>query len=541
MIEIKNLNFRYKSNTPRVLKDINIKINPGEKTLIAGKNGAGKTTLSKILSGIIPNVEKGSAQGQYLFRNRDINAYVYKNLVKNISILFQDFETQIISTSVKEELVFYSLNTGSSYKEALKKAEELAEKFGITSLLTRNIYELSGGEKQKIALLSLFGINPEVLILDEPFTDIEPASRQFILDFLKSGGYKGNIILFEQSLDFYSYFDRIIIINDGEIIYDGDKSAVKDKELLSLAGLSAPGAYKIFSQGINEDLIKERYYFDEKEYETITQNKNEQSETIVEAKNLYFKYEDISTQTIDNINFEIKRGDFVTVVGANGSGKTTLMKILAGILKPEYGFIFYKGMSIKDKMLSGVIGYVYQNPDNQIFAETVFDEIAFILKMQKLDEVKMRDRVDSLMRTMGLYDKKDMDPFILPKGDREKIACASIIVAEPEIIILDEPTTGLDYPSLCELMGIIEGLNINGHTILMITHAMETAALYGNKIMALNEGKIIFYGDKRRFFSDENLLEAAKITKTEIMELSLKLNSKLLLNENEFKQCWRER
>src|SRR5271157_1558110 len=261
MIELNNLNFRYKINTPPVLSDINFKINPGEKTLIAGKNGAGKTTLSKILSGIIPNVEKGKIKGQYLFQNRDINAYEYKNLVKNISILFQDFETQIISTSVKEELVFYPLNTGAGYKEALKKAEELAEKFGLTGLLTRNIYELSGGEKQKIALLSLLVINPEVLILDEPFTDIEPASRQFILDFLKSGEYKGNVILFEQSLDYYGYFDRIIIINDGKILFDGDKSAVKDKGLLSSAGLAAPGAYKVFPGGKNEDLIKERYWF----------------------------------------------------------------------------------------------------------------------------------------------------------------------------------------------------------------------------------------------------------------------------------------
>jgi len=535
MIEIENLSFRYKYANRPALNRINLKINKGEKILIAGKNGAGKTTLSKIISGIIPNTESGSIEGRYLSGGRDTKEIKYSDFVRKTAVLFQDFESQLIATSVKEELVFYPVNIGTGYKQAEEKAAELCARFGTAGLLDRNIYELSGGEKQKAALLSLLTVNPEVLILDEPFTDIEPASRKFMMDFLTGPEYRGTLIIFEQSLDYFEYFDRVIILKDGEIIYDGDKSIVQKREMLSVAGLCAPGAYKIFREPDADTIIKQ-YYFNAKAYEEITGRKKPEGEKIIEAKNLSYTYDGAKTQTIDNASFEIHKGDFISVLGANGSGKTTLMKILAGIIKSQKGEIIRRD---KEKDLS--IGYVYQNPDNQIFAETVYDEIAFILRMRKLDDAAVKDKANEIMKTMGLDEKRQEDPFTLPKGDREKIACASIIVGEPEIIILDEPTTGLDYPSLNELMSIINGLNKKGHTILMITHDMETAAQYSEKVMALSSGKIIFFGDKRKFFPERGLLEAARIERTQIMDLSLKLNSRMLLNEDEFMQCWRKK
>jgi len=245
--------------------------------------------------------------------------------------------------------------------------------------------------------------------------------------------------------------------------------------------------------------------------------------------------------TLDHIDLDIRAGDFITVLGANGSGKTTLMKLIAGILDAGEGDIRYRGRRLKEFPVAGKIGYVYQNPDNQIFAETVFDEIAFILRMREMAEAEIQERVDAILMNMGLFDWKQTDPFSLPKGDRQKVACAAILAGEPDLLILDEPTTGLDAPSLKGLMKTVSRLNRNGKTIVIITHSMETAADYGNTILAMGRGEVLYYGDKRRFFENDRLLKSARARRTEIMDVSMQLNGKLLLNEHEFISCWKKR
>ena len=258
---------------------------------------------------------------------------------------------------------------------------------------------------------------------------------------------------------------------------------------------------------------------------------------IIEVKDLSFNYKGQPDYALKNINMTISQGDFLVLLGPNGSGKTTLTKCIAGILKPSNGAVYYKDKKVK----AGDIGYVYQNPDSQIFAETVFDEVAFSLRIGGKTENEILDKVNSVLTVMGLSGKSDLDPFTLPKGDRQKVACASILVAEPEVIILDEPTTGLDFPSLNEMMNIIKGLNRRGKTILMITHSMEAAASFGGTICAINEGAIVFHGTSRGFFTNDKLLSQAKANRTDIMDLSIHLNGRLLLNAEEFSQCWKKK
>lgn len=541
MISLNGLNFRYTPDGPRILKDIQLQIGAGERILVAGRNGAGKTTLSKVLSGVIPHVEKGLVEGECLFQGRAVKDIPYREMVKAVAILFQDFEAQIVSTSVGEELVFYPLNIGSPYGQAREQAGRVLDEFGLAGLERRAIHELSGGEKQKVALLSLLTVNPSWLILDEPFTDIEPASREFILEALGRSSFRGSLVLFDQELAYHRSFDRLIVLHDGRILYDGSPSlAVSDKGLLDRAGLEAPGILRVFPGGTTVESIKAEYAFDEKVFAGL--GRAEPSpEKLIEVRNLSFGYEGSDAPALDDISFEVGRGDFVAVVGPNGSGKTTLMKLLAGILRFEEGDVLCQGTSIRRRDLTGIVGYVYQNPDNQIFAATVEDEISFILKMKKMDEPRIEEKTRRIMDLLGLADKRGADPFTLSKGDREKLACASILVAEPEIIILDEPTTGLDFPSVQELMAFIERLNGQGRTVLMITHAMEVAAAYGRKIMVLEGGRILFYGEKRAFFADRDLLDRARVKRTELMDLSLRLNGRLLLEADEFRACWTKR
>jgi energy-coupling factor transport system ATP-binding protein len=540
MIDLRNISFSYRKESPAVLRNISLHIDPGEKVLIAGRNGAGKTTLSKILSGLIPGVAHGCLTGRCLYEGKEISDYPRKEITRKIAILFQDFEAQMVSTSVREEMLFYLMNTGVDYQRAAARVREIVDQFSIAELLSRDIHELSGGEKQKIALVSLLAVDPAVLILDEPFTDIEPASQEFILAFLIGKQYGGALILFEQALDYYKHFDRIVILQGTESVYDGDKRVVCDSALLEKSGLEPPGIFRVLQgeRRIDEQevpsLIRHGYAFDNSRYTALFRQPLSPGPPLIEVRNLSFRYKGRKNTVLHDVNLLISASDFITVLGPNGSGKTTLMKLIAGILKPASGEIYYKGSTV----VAGDIGYVYQNPDNQIFAETVFDEIAFVLRMRKLPEDEIQSRVETMLSVMGLSDKSTDDPFILPKGDREKIACASILVAEPEVIILDEPTTGLDYPSLTDMMRIITTLHEKGKTILIITHSMETAARYGSTVVAMHEGTIIFNGPARAFFADDKLLSLARAGRTDIMNLSLSLNGKLLLHADEFKACW---
>lgn len=263
---------------------------------------------------------------------------------------------------------------------------------------------------------------------------------------------------------------------------------------------------------------------------------------IIQVKNLVFAYPGTAENALSGASFEIKKGEFLAVVGANGSGKTTLMKIIAGIY-PDFsgGEIYYNGVSIRRNMAPGRAGYVYQNPDNQIFSETVFDEIAFALRVKGAAEPGVREKVNAIMKTFGLEGKSGADPFSLPKGDRQKVACALVLVIEPQVIILDEPTTGLDRNSYDGLMEIIRDLNSRGRTIVAITHSMEAAAGFGERILALSGGRVVYEGDKRKFFSDAALMKAANVKPTGIMEASMALNGNILLNHGEFALCWRKK
>jgi energy-coupling factor transport system ATP-binding protein len=545
-IEISNLKYKYRNDLPLAIDGVNLNIRPGEKILIAGKNGAGKTTLSKILSGLIPHAEKrGVLEGSCRYDAKESAEMAYKEIAGRVAILFQDFESQIVSTTVKEELIFFPLNLGRSYRESLKTAKELASKFKMEQLFDRNITEMSGGERQKTAMLSLLTASPEVLILDEPMTDIDPRSQEEILDFLSA--YNGTLVVFEQSVDYYRYFDRIIIMKEGRILSDTDISSAGNPELLAEAGLGMPELFQAASgycASVKDasGIIMCKMEFDAKKYSQTLTAGFQTGNSIVSIHNLYFRYHGAKKDTLENISMDIKKGDFLTVIGENGSGKTTLMKIIAGINTGfEKGIVQYRSRDVKKESVLGLVGYVYQNPDNQIFADTVFDEIAFALRTAKLEEKVVKKKTEEIAEIFGLSSSLNDDPFSLPKGDREKIACASVLVLGPELIILDEPTTGLDYPSYTALMKIMNDLNSKGKTIIMITHSMQAAAEYGRTIAAMAAGRLEYYGDKRGLFKDDTVLSRVMAKRTPLMELSLELNRALLLNYNEFSACWRKK
>ncbi|HRU38498.1 MAG TPA: ABC transporter ATP-binding protein [Candidatus Goldiibacteriota bacterium] len=546
MIEIKNLSFSYKKGAPLALDSINLSLKPGEKVLIAGRNGAGKTTLSKIIAGLMPQVQKGHVSGTYLFDGMDMLRMERSRTAPLAAVLLQDFESQLTCATVREELVFYPLNLGVPYERAKKAAENLALKFGIEGLLDRDPMSLSGGEKQKAALLSLLIANPGLLVLDEPFTDIDPASQRFLLDFLDSGTFRGCLVVMEQSLSYYRSFDRIVLMDDGRFIKEGGRETAGEFEALRQAGIKPPDLVSacggFISGGFSEaDLIREAKYFDPQEHEKLSANYANPSPLMYEVSGLQYQYPESREYALTGVSLSINEGDYLVVLGANGSGKTTLMKVLAGIYGHKKGTVLFRGRNISAEMMRGRAGYVYQNPDNQIFAETVFDEIAFALRMKRLPENIVVKKTEAIMDVFGITQKRGLDPFSLPKGDRQLVACASVLVMEPEVIILDEPTTGLDAAALETMMKVIDGLNRSGKTVIIITHYMDVAARYGRRIAAMSGGRVAYCGPKREFFGNDALLKESGAMRTDIMELSLKLNGRLLLTAEEFAACWKDK
>lgn len=543
MLTLQNITFRYKKDAPLAMAGVSFSVKSGEKVLVVGENGAGKTTLSKIVCGLLPGAdgERGILHGNVLLDGKALSAMSRRDIVTRIAILFQDFESQIVSSSAMEEMLFYAENTGIGFAEASRRVRDIAQRFGVAHLLSRDISELSGGEKQKIALFSLLTVNPGMLILDEPFTDIEPSSQEYILDFIRGDSFGGALVLLEQTLDFYKYFRRIIILHEGRMLYDGGPGVVSDASLLAAAGLDMPEMCRIFPGLATGADAAERAHrdrkFDAAAYASLISDAGaREAPALIEARGLRFRYPGARTLALDNVDLVVRQGDFVAVLGANGSGKTTLTKLIAGVLRPSGGELLYKGASVSP----GDIGYVYQNPDSQIFAETVFDEVAFALRMKKMAPDEIRVRVEAVLHSMGLSDKLRFDPFALPKGDRQKIACASILVAQPEVIVLDEPTTGLDFPSLTEMMALIAELNRQGKTILMITHSVRAAAAFSRTVLAMNEGKAIYYGPLREFFAQEERVREAHAERTDVMDLSMALNGNMILTAQEFQQCWPE-
>jgi energy-coupling factor transport system ATP-binding protein len=362
MVDISGLSFKYPRSHDNSINNLSLNIARGEKILIAGRNGAGKTTLSKILSGLIPHVEQGELTGDYFYNGKDIRKCAHLDVIRDTAILLQDFESQIVSTTVREELVFYPMNLGVSYADALARAEKICLKFGLADMMEREINSLSGGEKQKIALLSLLSAEPKTLILDEPFTDIDPSSQKFFLDFLKSG-FEGTVIAFEQTVDYYEYFDSVAVLDNGIVIKKGGKELAGDIATLEQAGIEAPEVFRIIGGFVDAsafaaDNVRQNFVFDETSYGALDMP-GIAGDELIRAEGITHKYPDSGTNAVDGVDIVLHRGDFRVVLGGNGSGKTTLMKILCGILP------------LKCKNGSKPVcsaGYVYQNPDNQIFA-----------------------------------------------------------------------------------------------------------------------------------------------------------------------------
>ena len=520
MIRLENLSFRYRAGKEPALRDLTCHIRAGELVGLLGRSGAGRSTLAATLNGTIPHLVRGDLTGRVRIDGEDIRSKRPRDLADRIGFVFQDFETQLFSTTVPLEVAFGPENLGVDRSEMARRVEWCLGVVRLSHLTRKAPAALSGGQKQRLALASVLALNPKILVLDEPTSDLDPAGRRELLDAIRSLRRAGDLtlLMIDPETDEMGWADRLIVLDGGRITMDEPPAALWDStEALDAMGVKGFTLAKLARRlGLAErwpdadvaaDGIRRGGWHaapGAAERLRAGDHARHGGEILLELDGLSHRYPD-GAEALTGVSCAIRRGEFVAILGQNGSGKTTLVKHLNGILTPTAGDIRLAGQSLRGQpatVLSRKVGLVFQNPDHQIFAERVWDEVAFGPRLQGLSEVDVRLRVEEALDAVGLTGMDEMDPFILTKGGRQRVAVAGTLATKPEVIILDEPTTGLDYQELQGMMALIQRLNAAGHSVIIITHAMDVAAAYAHRVILMQGGRILCDGSARDVVTD---------------------------------------
>lgn len=531
MISIKNLTYYYPNSNIPAIDNINLEIEEGEFILLLGPSGCGKSTLIQCINGIVPKVTGGELQGNIFVNEKNVIENKVYQLASDVGIVFQNPDTQLFGLTVEEDVAFGPENLGIQREEIKKRVEKSLQIVNIEKLKKRFTFTLSGGEKQRTAIAGNIVMQPKILILDEPTSDLDPAGTKQVLETVKQLNKEMaiTIILVEHKLDeVIELADRTIVMDKGKIILDGKTFDIfaQNYDTLEKIGVYPPQLIQL------SKILKVKPSYDEilSNLKQIKWQFTDFSDnTVSTIKAPYVKFEDVffkyrgGTESLKGINLSIEKGDFIALIGSNGSGKTTLLSCLIGLLKPTKGKILINGQNIIDfdlPELAQMVGYLFQNPDYQLFTDTVFNEVAFGLKNRQIVPKDIDHKVSKALEIMELLDDRERHPHSLSRGQRQRLAVASILAMEPNIIILDEPTTGQDRGHINKFLYMMEELKATGKTILLITHDMKIVTEFANRTIVMDDGKIILDGKTRDVFSKLNILEKSSIEPPLVTKLS---------------------
>ena len=557
MIKIENLTFKYEGAKKNALDKINLQIEDGDFLGIIGESGAGKTTLCSAINALIPHHYKGDFYGSVKIDDKDSFDTTPGQLALKVGSVFQDIDSQLLSTFVEDEILFGLENFDIPKDQIESRVQFALEEVGITDLRYREIASLSGGQKQKVAIAAIIALQPKILVLDEPTGELDPASSRQIFALLnKLNKEKGiTIIVIEQKIMLLCEFaQKLAVMEKGKITHFGKvREILKNAEELEEKGINIPRVVTLSRQLINNKLLPENLSEDEEiainsseaaelikkitagksntkaeiaeaSDTSIRNQEKEQSdkEKIIQFQKVQFSYH--SDANITDIDVNINKGDFLAIIGSNGAGKSTFSKLCNGLLKPTSGNVIVKGNNtkkVKTSQLAKNIGFLFQNPDRQICCNTVKEEIAFSLKNIGLAEEDIKARVEKTIEEFNFDPEKD--PFTMSRGQRQRLCLACLIALESDILILDEPTTGLDYKECIELMEKIRNLNKKGTTVIMVCHDMEVVLDYATRILIMTNGKVIADNDAKTILKDKELLSKARLLQPQIAETASKL------------------
>lgn len=555
IVKMADVAYSYPNTEKKTLNQIDIEAPKGKFTVIMGKTGAGKTTTVLCLNGIIPQLNEGSLSGKIEVAGLDTSKYRIQTLAKYVGVVMQDTSTQVFGSTVEEDVAFGPRNYLVPRQEIFRRIQESLRRVRLEGYEKRQTSQLSGGEKQRLAIAGILAMQPKIIVLDEPTSELDPLGREEIYTTINDLNKEQDTTILaveHSSQEVCEKAEQLIVINDGRTVWAGNpREFFRDEHLVTENGIKplpvASVGWRLLSAGLIEqgqvplnvdqayELIRALLSGRPIHYrrpESAGVRESAQSEEIIRIENLSHVY-DNGKKALENVNLSIKRGEFVAIIGQNGAGKTTLVKHLIQILLPTTGSVWINGENIKTKNsieLTKVIGYVFQDPDNQIFSNTVYKELEFGLKNIDIDEEERKRRIEQALALTGLTGKEEEHPFSLGKGERQMIAVASILVMQPDILVIDEPTTGQDWAGINRMMSLVETLNQNGTTIVMITHDMDVVAKYATRTIVMTGGSVILDGETRNVFSAADALKAAFVVPPQCVQLSQKLSANGLMD-----------
>lgn len=539
IIEFQDFSFQYYSQSEPTLHSINLKIYNAEKILIVGPSGSGKSTLGHCLNGLIPFSYKGDITGSLKIKGLETKEQTISQLSKIIGTVLQDADGQFVGLTVGEDIAFALENDNISTPEMHERVRKVAQMVDMHTLLTSSPFELSGGQKQRTSLAGVMIDDVDILLFDEPLANLDPATGKTaieIIDDIHRQSQK-TIIIIEHRLEdvLHKSIDRVIVIDEGRIVADMNVHELVSSTVLSENGIREPlyiTALKYAGVKITPDMQPGHITTLQTEfsrtaltkwYNAIQADERENSNpSILKMEDISFSYDGVR-RILDDMSFDICEGEMVSIVGKNGAGKSTLSKLLCGFEKEDRGAIFYKGQNIRDKSIkerAEIIGLVMQNPNQMISKPMIYDEVALGLRLRDVSEEQIAKRVEKALKVCGLAPFKSWPISALSYGQKKRVTIASILVLDPKIIILDEPTAGQDFRHYTEIMEFLVEVNKLGVTIIMITHDMHLMLEYTPRAIVLAGGRKIADTTASVVLTDARVIQEANLKETSLFNLA---------------------
>lgn len=551
-VSIEDLSFTYSPNQRPAIQHLQAQIEEGRFVVVMGHSGAGKSTLCYCLNGLIPQFFRGKYQGRVWIEEKEVAHHKVWELSRLIGLVFQDFEAQLFSTNVELEMAFGPENHCVPRSEMEQRIKRYLSLVGIEGLRHREPSSLSGGQKQRLAIGSVLALEPKILVMDEPTTDLDPRGREEILSITNRLREEGRtLIMVDHEPETAMEADWVMLLREGKLVAQGPPvDLLKNRPILQSCGVRFPSTLELFRRmgwpGDPLNFTESIKIIDQLNLAPRKKppwgklpTQKTKGKPILWTKALSYTYPFYGVEALRGIDLSIYEGEFIALLGQNGSGKTTLAKHFNGLLKPTSGQVWVQGRTTKEythRDMARLVGYVFQNPDHQIFARTVKEEVGFGLKVLGEPPKMIEERVAEALEIVGLEGYETRVPFTLTKGERQRVAIASILSVRPQILILDEPTTGLDMGHQKTIMEVLRELNRKGHTIIIITHCMWVATEYAQRTIVMKEGQVLLDGPTRVVFAEEERLSEASLQAPSLVKLSNWLGTESLTVEGMVKE-----
>ena len=540
IISFRNFSFQYRAQKRPTLTDIDLEIYPGERVLIAGPSGSGKSTLAGCINGLNPFSNPGACTGTLTVDGVDAPHSSIFELSAHVGTVLQDPDGQFIGLTVGEDIAFALENSCTPQDEMHAITRHAAELVGIENHLGYAPHELSGGQKQRVSLAGVMVDQVKILLFDEPLANLDPATGKQAIELIDEIQKKTDttVLIIEHRLEdvLWRNVDRIVLVNGGTILADLRPDELLSGSLLAENGIREP-LYVTALRYAGVDITPDKHpaHVDSLVLDdTDTQKLRDwftarprpaaqpEREPLLEVKGLSFGYQK-GQQTLRDVSFSIGKGEMVSIVGRNGAGKSTLSKLICGFETPDAGEIFLNGKPLAEENIrrrAQHIGYVMQNPNQMISKTMIYEEVALGLQRSGLTEEQIREKVEATLRVCGLYPFRNWPISALSFGQKKRVTIASVLVLDPELILLDEPTAGQDFRHYTDIMEFLRGLNARGVTVVMITHDMHLMLEYTRRALVFCNGRLIADRTAAAVLCDPALVEQAALKETSLYTLA---------------------